>query len=317
MILVAPNNARTVGGIVAVSTIAPDDNGRYVLKKGTPVYGNDLSKDRQTALTLLGTTLRGLVLKDVPFRKGETEVNATIMIAGTVDVATLDYTVRAILTADIQKKLVNIEFINGGKSEPALVKDKTAFETALKAGGAVILENDITDIDTRIEITKDTVIDLNGKKLEGSAGGNYALLWSTGGELTIKGKGTITCADGFAVYVGSVASGDKKGKVVIEDGTFTAQTTAVHVICGTAEIKGGTFKLSDSLGAYGANFLLNCQDTSVGKANIVVTGGTYYDFNPASADNNDLGAGVKTNYVASGYKSVKDTSQNIWTVVKA
>lgn len=274
-----------------------------------------MSKDRQTALTLSETSLRGLVLKDVPFTKGETEVNATIMIAGTVDIATLDYTVRAILTSDIQKKLVNIEFVNGGKSEPALVKDKTAFETALKAGGAVILQNDITDIDTRIEITKDTVIDLNGKKLEGSSGGNSTLLWATGGELTIKGKGTITCTDGYAVYVGSVAAGDKKGKVVIEDGTFTAQTTAVHVICGTAEIKGGTFKLSNSTGAYGAKFLLNRQDTSVGKASIVVTGGTYYDFNPASNDADD--AGGKTNYVASGYNSVKDKSQNIWTVIKA
>ena len=38
MILVAPNNARTVGGIVDVSEITPDDDGRYVLKKGTPVY---------------------------------------------------------------------------------------------------------------------------------------------------------------------------------------------------------------------------------------------------------------------------------------
>ena len=116
-----------------------------------------------------------------------------------------------------------------------------------------------------------------------------------------------------------MASGDKKGKVVIEDGTFTAQTTAVHVICGTAEIKGGTFKLSNAGGTYGNTYLLNRQDDSVsgGKGVIVVTGGTYYGFNPASNDADDKDSGGKTNYVASGYKSVEDKSQNTWTVVKA
>ena len=320
MILVAPNNARTVGGIVAVSTstITPDDDGRYVLKKGTPVYGNDLSKDRQTALTLSGDTLRGLVLKDVPFRKGETQVNATIMIAGTVDIATLDYTVRAILTSDIQKKLVNIEFINGGKSEPALVKDKTAFETALKAGGTVILESDITGITEGIEINKDTTIDLNGKSIRGAASTSIALLRAIGSTLTITGNGTIECSDGYTLAAGRVST-EAKGNIIVESGNITGATTAVHVYRGKAEIKGGTFKLSNAGGTYGNTYLLNRQDDSVsgGKGVIVVTGGTYYGFNPASNDADDKDSGGKTNYVASGYKSVEDKSQNTWTVVKA
>ena len=312
MILVAPNNARTVGGIVAVSEITPDDDGRYVLKKGTPVYGNDLSKDRQTALTLSGTTLRGLVLKDVPFRKGETEVNATIMIAGTVDIATLDYTVRAILTSDIQKKLVNIEFINGGKSEPALVKDKTAFETALKAGGNVILESDITGITEGIEINKDTTIDLNGKSIKGAASTSIALLRAIGGTLTITGNGTIECSDGYTLAAGRVST-EAKGNIIVESGNITGATTAVHVYRGKAEIKGGTFKLSNAGGTYGNTYLLNRQDDSVsgGKGVIEVTGGTFYGYDPA---NNTLAN--DTSFVKAGYKSVKGAG-DYYTVVKA
>lgn len=312
MILVAPNNARTVGGIVAVSTTTPDDDGRYVLKKGTPVYGNDLSKDRQTALTLSGDTLRGLVLKDVPFRKGETGVNATIMIAGTVDVATLDYTVRAILTAEIQKKLVNIEFINGGKSEPALVKDKTAFETALKAGGAVILQNDITGITEGIDINKDTTIDLNGKSIKGAASTSIALLRAIGGTLTITGNGTIECSDGYTLAAGRVST-EAKGNIIVESGNITGATTAVHVYRGKAEIKGGTFKLSNAGGTYGNTYLLNRQDDSVsgGKGVIEVTGGTFYGYDPS---NNTLAN--DTSFVKAGYKSVKGEG-DYYTVVKA
>ena len=291
--------------VMASSGIPVTENDRKILKSGSLINDKDLGY--------------GLLWNDADVTDEGGKV-ASIMIRGTYIDKALPVSVSDKAKELAKRGLYSIEYsetkIAYGKV-PRSVSDKTSLLEALNNGDNILLENDITDIDTRIEITKDTVIDLNGKKLEGSAGGNSALLWSTGGELTIKGKGTITCTDGYAVYVGSVASGDKKGKVVIEDGTFTAQTTAVHVICGTAEIRGGTFKLSNSAGAYGAKFLLNCQDTSVDKASIVVTGGTYYDFNPASNDADDKDAGGKTNYVASGYKSVKDTSQNIWTVVKA
>ncbi len=317
MIVISPQNLKTVGAIVNVADIVADSNGDYVLKAGTPVYGSALSEDRQTALTLSGIKARGIVYRDIYFENGEKEVNVTLIVNGMVDITYLDEDIKEKLTHEVQSQLFNIQFVNGVGRLFTNVANKTQLLSAITKGGTIVLESDITDITDRIEITKDTEIDLNGKTLQGSCGSNISLLWVTGGELTIRGKGTVKCTDGYAIYVGSVALGDKKGKVVIEGGTYSGETTVVHVICGTAEIKSGTFKLNNSMGTYGANFLLNCQDTSIGKASIEVTGGTYYDFNPAEAENNDLGAGKKTTYVKSGYKSVKDKSQNIWTVIKA
>ena len=281
------------------------ENNRKVLKSGTLINDTNLGY--------------GLLWNDADITDEGGKI-ASIMIRGSYIDKALPTSIIAQRETLAEQGLYAIEYsdtkIAYGKT-PIAVADKASFLKALENGDNVILQKDITDITDRIEITQDTLIDLNGKTLQGSCGSNTALLWVTGGELTIRGKGTVKCTDGYAIYVGSVALGDKKGKVVIEGGTYSGETTVVHVICGTAEIKSGTFKLNNSMGTYGANFLLNCQDTSIGKASIEVTGGTYYDFNPAEAENNDLGAGKKTNYVKSGYKSVKDKTQNIWTVVKA
>lgn len=94
------------------------------------------------------------------------------------------------------------------------------------------------------------------------------------------------------------------GTLIIEDGTFVGNISAVYVHEGKAEIKGGTFSIVQTeTEGDPYRFLLNCYDSNrqAGKASIVVTGGTFENFNPA--DNAAEGAG--TNFVDEGYKAVK------------
>jgi hypothetical protein len=119
--------------------------------------------------------------------------------------------------------------------------------------------------------------------------------------VTITGDGTVT-AD-HAVYVNA-------GKVVIENGTFSAGSHAVYVINnGNAEIKGGTF--SSEAGQY--HYALNEYDQTRDATSIVVTGGTFVGFNPA----NNSAEGDNTNFCADGYTAVAGEEEGTWVVQKA
>ena len=108
--------------------------------------------------------------------------------------------------------------------------------------------------------------------------------------------------------------------VTIENGKFVGNVHAVYVFEGTAYIKGGFYsiqqKYSDASKA--DEFVLNCYDANraAGTANIIVTGGTFVNFNPADCQ----AEGAHTNFVADGYKVVSEKQANgdIWyTVVPA
>lgn len=181
--------------------------------------------------------------------------------------------------------------------EPA---DSKSLETALTEGGSVRLTKPISDVSKIMKITKPTTLNMAGQTLSGSAG--TTMIQVAEGSLTITGNGTMKNNNGYALYVGTVKSGDKSGTLVIENGTFTGATTAVHCIRGKVEIKGGTFKVEG--GSTGSQYLLNCQDDASGKASIEVSGGKFYGFNPADADTHDKGNAQHINYVKAGYKSV-------------
>lgn len=109
-------------------------------------------------------------------------------------------------------------------------------------------------------------------------------------------------------------------ELVIEDGTFIGNVHAVYVLEGTAYIKGGFYSVQQKYpDANKANeFVLNCYDANRanGTAKIIVTGGTFVNFNPADCQ----AEGAHTNFVADGYKVVSETKANgdVWyTVVKA
>jgi hypothetical protein len=95
------------------------------------------------------------------------------------------------------------------------------------------------------------------------------------------------------------------GTLVIENGTFNGNITAIYVHDGTLEVKGGTFdiqQLPSPEGDY--RFMLNCLDANYGNgtAKIIVKGGRFHNFDPG----NNLAEGPGTNFLAPGYKSVQD-----------
>ena len=201
------------------------------------------------------------------------------------------------------------------------VLDAAGMQDALTNGGNIKVDADVDPSDTLVA-TKDTTIDMNGKTIANTENvwKDNTNMWSLvsareGAKLTISGNGTFKAKenDCFAVDVqdGSV--------VTIENGTFVGNIHAVYVEEGTANIKGGFYSVQQKYpDANKANeFVLNCYDANraAGKAKIIVTGGTFVNFNPADCK----AEGEGTNFVAEGYSVIKEVQTNgdIWyTVVK-
>ncbi|MFR8435638.1 MAG: DUF6562 domain-containing protein [Alistipes ihumii] len=184
------------------------------------------------------------------------------------------------------------------------IVDYPELRAALANGGSVTLSEDVTvEAPLVVETGKTVEIDLNGHTIMNEtdvwAGNDWSLFSVRGGSLTVK-NGTVKGKDNDC-YACDVQYG---GTLIIEDGIFVGNISAVYVHEGKAEIKGGTFSIvQTSDGGDPYRFLLNCYDPNrqAGKASIVVTGGTFENFNPA--DNAAEGAG--TNFVDEGYKAVK------------
>ena len=134
--------------------------------------------------------------------------------------------------------------------------------------------------------------------------------------LEINGEGTLRCANNYGLWNNSAT-----GKIVINGGNVEAETHAVYAQTGVIEINGGSFKLTNAATADrdengNLRFLINCLDASYqsGKANIVVKGGKFYEFDPA----NNASEGPGTNYVAEGYQSTMsmEDGKKVYTVTK-
>ena len=172
------------------------------------------------------------------------------------------------------------------------------------ADGATIKVLNDVEITSYLQITKSLTLNLNGKSItrtDSTDNSTALFVNAAGATVTITGNGTVT-AD-HAVYVNA-------GKVVIENGTFSAGSHAVYVINnGNAEIKGGTF--SSEVGQY--HYALNEYDQTRDATSIVVTGGTFVGFNPA----NNTAEGDNTNFCADGYTAVAGEVEGTWVVQKA
>ena len=163
-------------------------------------------------------------------------------------------------------------------------------ENSSKLGGVgeMILDEDITrtsSIVAPLAPAYDAVWNLNGHKItvEGTPkSGVYMNRYTS--NLEISGEGIIHAEGTYGLWNSTTS------KIVINDGvTIEAQTHAVYAEKGVIEINGGIFKLinweeapKDDNG--NLKFLLNCLDTNYknGSANIIVTGGKFYDFDPSN-----------------------------------
>ena len=201
------------------------------------------------------------------------------------------------------------------------VLDAAGMKDALVNGGNIKVDANV-DPSEALVATKDTTIDMNGKTIANTndvwdvAPNSWSLISAReNADLTITGNGTFKAKenDCYAVDVQDGAT------VTIENGTFIGNIHAVYVLKGTAYIKGGFYSVQQKYpDASKANeFVLNCYDANrkAGTAKIIVTGGTFVNFNPADCK----AEGEHTNFVADGYSVITETKANgdkWFTVVK-
>lgn len=106
-ILIAEDSYKvTLGAVVGNAGISADDNGRKILKAGTPVAGD--FKARNTAFVKNTTAPNAIVLHDVDVTAGNE--NATIVMAGVVDVNKLESDVQSMISSTVEEKLTRIIF---------------------------------------------------------------------------------------------------------------------------------------------------------------------------------------------------------------
>ena len=201
------------------------------------------------------------------------------------------------------------------------VLDAAGMKDALVNGGNIKVDANV-DPSEALVATKDTTIDMNGKTIANTKDvweknpKSWSLISAReSADLTITGNGTFAAKkdDCYAVDVQDGAT------VTIENGTFIGNIHAVYVLKGTAYIKGGFYSVQQKYpdAAKADEFVLNCLDENYKdnkSANIIVTGGTFVNFNPADCK----AEGVGTNFVADGYSVISEKhGEDTWyTVVK-
>ncbi len=160
---------------------------------------------------------------------------------------------------------------------------------------------------------KTATLNLNGKTISNDQDiWDYtnAIMNVRSGTLVINGNGKLDAKENDCYGI-NVAGG---AHLIIEDGTFVGNISAVQVDSGICEIKGGVFDIKQLYNGY--QYLLNCIDANYknGTAKFIVTGGTFVGYNPASADSENPTA----NFVPEGYGAIRTTYQGkeAWKVVK-
>ena len=182
--------------------------------------------------------------------------------------------------------------------------------TALLNGGKIVtLGKDIAPTEAiTVSGNVKSTLDLDGKTLANTediwSDNNWALVSAqNGANLTITGNGTFAAKENDC-YAVDVQDGST---VTITSGTFNGNIHAVYVLEGTAIIQGGFYSVQQKYpdSAKADEFVLNCYDANRanGTAKIIVTGGTFVNFNPADCQ----AEGAHTNFVANGYTVVSET----------
>ena len=214
----------------------------------------------------------------------------------------------SLLTSGVDFNVVVDPSFEGVEEIPMVTVNTLAeLKTAVSNGGIVTLAKDI-DVDDAVSIEvekgKELVLNLNGHKISNSQdiwNDTQNSLISVSGIVTVKGAGKVLAKENDC-YTFNIKNG---GRLIIEDGDFIGNVSVIQIQEGLCEIKGGTFKLAQTWPSVGNgyDYTINLIDAAGkdGTANAIVTGGSFYKFNPS---NNDAENPHK-NFVAEGYKSTK------------
>ena len=164
-------------------------------------------------------------------------------------------------------------------------------------------------------ITKTITLDLNGHKVSGYSLSSYGVLNAARGTLTI----TDSVGGGSVVANAIAVSAYNDAVLNIEGGTFTQEGVTDSDLESSPQydmiyaydnavvnIKGGTFK------SVTPKWTLNILDSSKAKFN--VTGGKFYNYNPAAAETEPT---KPTSFVADGYVATADKSGNYTVEARA
>lgn len=109
-ILLNPDLQFSVGVVVSNAT-AVTENGRKIVKAGTPLAGS--LEARNTAFTVAAdaTNVQGILLHDVDVTEGNG--NGTLLIFGFVNPDRIDATTKALLTTEVKAAIPQVKFIKG------------------------------------------------------------------------------------------------------------------------------------------------------------------------------------------------------------
>ena len=274
-------------------------------------------KQTETPLNEFTGNLKKTEISDVYYIKGVMKTTAGNDYQG----LTLDgITITVYATQDtVENDSFGPDYDKNATYYPVL--DAAGMKDALVNGGNIKVDANV-DPSEALVATKNTTIDMNGKTIANindvwdKVPNSWSLISARkDADLTITGNGTFAAKenDCYAVDVQDGAT------VTIENGTFIGNIHAVYVLKGTAYIKGGFYSVQQKFPTPGKEneFVLNCYDANreAGTAKIIVTGGTFVNFNPADCK----AEGENTNFVAPGYSVISETKANgdVWyTVVK-
>lgn len=187
----------------------------------------------------------------------------------------------------------------------------------------VKLANDIVVTETTI-VSKSITIDLNGYTIKNTEDiwNEDTKSWSlisvrNGGILTLldssdAGTGTLFAKENDC-YALDVCNG---GTLIIESGTYIGNISSVYVHTGAAYINGGYYRVQQTISsANGYEQTINCYDANFknGKAKVIISGGSFYNFNPTDAAEP---ADCNQSYLSKNTKMVYDDATNSYVVTK-
>ena len=177
----------------------------------------------------------------------------------------------------------------------------------LKKSGIIKLTEDVESNTYAGGITSKNIATLNlgGKTITTTANTttNPSIMVRGTQQFTIQGSGTLNANGHIAIEANGENAVITLGGTAFGRPTYVTNREGELIYCylGTINITNGVFRNDNDNKA----FLLNCYDANYknGTAKIVVTGGKFYDFNPA----NNTSEGEGTSYVPEGYVSVEST----------
>ena len=181
-------------------------------------------------------------------------------------------------------------------------------DTMLKNNnGEAKLTEDLTIGTIAAGTTAKNIVKLNlgGKTVTftGSTTNNPAMMFRNKQIVNIGGSGTVDAGGRIAVEANGADCEITLGGTAFGRPTYVTNREGELIYCylGTINITNGVFRNDNDNKA----FLLNCYDANYknGTAKIIVTGGKFYDFDPA----NNTSEGEGTSYVPEGYVSVEST----------